>query len=408
MAYHVVFFSAADESGCEDCYNHLKKLKSKKKFEEKDEFLEEFDSDVSEDLVHKVRISLKQNMESVMVFVRGDRPCCVMKTVLNFFDLHFDDNLDLEVECSKVHSANVTSDNASSFSSHTASSSLSPSTSILYSYDGLESMDSTSHPYTSTEPFEQDDEIKGSFISCQKCLSLRSLPPCKVAFHCAKNKRWNQRNTTQKKINCGILFDVPSSASLTFLPDYEHPRLVLILPPSTQATSKEWYLSNRTGFLEGLEVHFLCEYTAFWHLTEDMGHKIYKQNPLSSFKSNKDLSKLVDLALALVQVIQGIPEHQNNARLISPIVTYLIQTYDYLKTSDLYSHSSQCIQNKILVDPTAWLIKNKDRIVTMLSKVLTSAGDGMSDLYFKVSFSFNLKKNHYVNEIQYFINKYHK
>lgn len=392
MAYHVVFFSACDESGCDDCYSYMKKLRNKQRMNEGDEYCEGRELEGCEDVVHKVRISMKQNMESVCVFVRGAKPCCAMKAVLNFIDLHFDDTPDDDTDCSKLHS--TTADTASSFSSHTASSSLSPSTSILYSSDGLGSMASLNHgAHSSSDRLEsgQEEEDKSSFVMCHKCILLRNLQPSKVTYHCASpnrktlNKRWNYcRSGAQKTLSSGVLFEVPSSTVLTILPDYEHPRLVLILPPSTQATSKEWYLFSKTGFLEGLEVHFLCEYTAYWHLTEDLGHKIYKNNPLSNVKSSADLSKLVDLALSLVQVIQGIPEHQNNVRLVSPIVPYLIQTYDYLKSGDLYSQNAQASQNKALSDPTSWLLKNKDRVVTMLSKVLTSAGDGMPDLYFKV------------------------
>ena len=385
MAHHVVFFSSADESGCDTCYNHIKKLARKQFGMEGGDYTESGDLDFSEDLVHKVRVSLKQNMESVVVFVRGSRPCCVMKAVLDFTDLYLDDVPDTDVDCSKLHATPATVDTTSSFSSHTASSSLSPSTSILYSSDGLGSMGSLSHHQTSNEPLDQHDDEKGAFMSCHKCLLLRNMPPSRVAFHSAKNKRWNHRNNSQKVTGSGLMFEVPSSTTLTILPDYEHPRLVLILPPSTQATSKEWYLSSKTGFLEGLEVHFLCEYTAFWHFTEDLGHKVHKQNPLSSSKTNHDLAKLVDLALSLVQVIQGIPEHQNNVRLVSPIVPYLLQTYDYLKAGDIYSYNSPFSHHKALADHSTWLLKNKDRVVTMFSKVLTSAGDGMSDLYFKVA-----------------------
>jgi len=31
------------------------------------------------------------------------------------------------------------------------------------------------------------------------------------------------------------------------------------------------YMFGRTRFLDGFEVHFLCEYTGYWHMTEDVG-----------------------------------------------------------------------------------------------------------------------------------------
>jgi len=31
---------------------------------------------------------------------------------------------------------------------------------------------------------------------------------------------------------------------------------------------------GRTRFLDGFEVHFLCEYTGYWHMTEDAGFSL--------------------------------------------------------------------------------------------------------------------------------------
>ena len=51
----------------------------------------------------------------------------------------------------------------------------------------------------------------------------------------------------------------------------------------------------------------------------------------------------------------------------------LIRMYDYLRNVDMH-----------IQDPHTWLTKNKDRVVTMLTKVLANASDGFPDLYFKV------------------------
>ena len=75
----------------------------------------------------------------------------------------------------------------------------------------------------------------------------------------------------------------------------------------------------------------------------------------------------------MVQVVNGVNERGQNGRLLAPVVADLIKMYDYLRNVDTHIN-----------DPYSWLIKNKDRVVTMLTKVLANASDGCPDLYFKV------------------------
>jgi len=110
------------------------------------------------------------------------------------------------------------------------------------------------------------------------------------------------------------------------LPDYEHPRLVLILPPSPIVSNKDWYMFCKTRFLEGFEVHFLCEYTGYWHMTEDAGYRLSPSAQYSK-KAGNPVSVLLSLALPLIQIIQGIPEHSNNGRLVAPVVADLIKVF---------------------------------------------------------------------------------
>lgn len=399
MSHHMVFFSALDEGGCDDCYYYRRRIRARHSRQEVDSTAtgdySQPQTSQQDEVLHKVHLSLHSRMEGIRVQVRGTSPCCTMKAVLNFLELFLDDVPDDETETSGY------SDATSSSSSHTPSSSLSPSTSILYSSDGLGSFGSLSHGgmgtagATGSGALNDDVEDRDLFLLCPKCVLLRHTQPSRIAYHCISPKRkaickkWHNLGSWGRAVsgdyhfggNGGVIVEVPPTTSLTVLPDYEHPRLVLILPPSSMVTSRDWYLSSKTGFLEGLEVNFLCEYTGYWHLTDDVGYRINRS--LQFAKSTGDqLSKLVNLALPLVQVIHGIPEHSNNARLVAPIIPDLIASYDYLKCGEFHHHGQSHGQHAL--DPTAWLIKNKDRVITMLSKVLTAAGDGMTDLYFKV------------------------
>jgi len=123
---------------------------------------------------------------------------------------------------------------------------------------------------------------------------------------------------------------------------------------------------GRTRFLDGFEVHFLCEYTGYWHMTEDLGFwlgtppQLQRAAPSSSGSSGSAAGKrttqaaaaaggggglgsgsqvavLLNLALSFVQVVHGIPEHANNCRLVAPVVAALLKSYDYLRAVDAHA-----------------------------------------------------------------------
>ena len=121
---------------------------------------------------------------------------------------------------------------------------------------------------------------------------------------------------------------------------------------------------GRTRFLDGFEVHFLCEYTGYWHMTEDVGFWLGTPPQLqraatgsgpSSGSSgtaagkraagsavvgpggSSQVSVLLNLALSFVQVVHGIPEHANNCRLVAPVVAMLLKSYDYLRAVDAHA-----------------------------------------------------------------------
>ena len=370
LSHHIVFFSAVDQGGCDDCYNFRRRIRSKQRHDNC------ADLEVTDDVLHKVHIMIHSRMDAIRVQVRGVSPCCTMKAVLHFLELFLDDVPDEELDSS--------SDGAS-LSSHTTSS-ASPSAvsaSAVYSSDGRGSLaGSISHGAVSEEEDERD-----LFLLCPKCVLLRHAHPGRIAYHCISPKRkaicrkwhnlgsWSRATTGDYRFSSVI--EVPPAASLTMLPDYEHPRLVLILPPSPVVSNKDWYVFSRTRFLEGFEVHFLCEFTGYWHMTDDTGFRLNQSTSFTN-KVGNQMQVLLNLALPLIQIIQGIPEHPPNARLVTPVITELIKMYDYLRSVDVHIH-----------DTNTWLIKNKDRVVNMLTKVLAAAGDGMPDLYFKVNNSLN-------------------
>ena len=76
-----------------------------------------------------------------------------------------------------------------------------------------------------------------------------------------------------------------------------------------------------------------------------------------------------------MQVVQGVNEHAQTCRLVAPVAADLVRMYDYLRAVDA----------PLVHDSYAWLAKNKDRVVAMLTKVLANASDGLPDLYFKVT-----------------------
>jgi hypothetical protein len=126
---------------------------------------------------------------------------------------------------------------------------------------------------------------------------------------------------------------------------------------------------GRTRFLDGFEVHFLCEYTGYWHMTDDVGFWLGPPTTGSGTGTKRgcggagggggpstgggstaagaggagtggnQVPVLLNLALSLVQIIHGIPEYGNNCRFVAPVVAALLKTYDYLRVVDAHAQS---------------------------------------------------------------------
>ena len=301
-----------------------------------------------------------------------------MKAVLNFLELYLDD-----VPDELGTDASSTSDRTS-LNSQAASA-------VSYSTDSRGTLISgNSH---GSGPVDDDDD-RHFFLLCPKCVLLRHAKPERIVYQCTSAKRkaicsrWHNLGSWTRAITGDYRCtnnDLLQQTSLTTLPDYEHPRLVLVLPPSAMVSTKEWYMFSRIKFLEGFEVHFLCENPAYWHMTDNSGFRLHQSASSAARSYSKkaaasspagQIATILGMALPMVQVVQGVNEHSQNCRLVVPVVSDLIKMYEYLRNVDVHVH-----------DPYTWLTKNKDRVVAMLTKVLANASDGLPDLYFKAGSS---------------------
>ena len=323
--------------------------------------------------------------------VRGVSACCAMKAVLSFLELYFDD-----VPNDWVTSLPATADSNSSNASDKASLNSQTASFSSDSRGGSSGGGPHSSALNSFTPQNTEEEDRHFYLLCPKCVLLRHAKPEKISYHQSSGNvkrkaicnKWHNLGSWSRAVTgdyrCTSV-DLHMQSNLVNLPDYEHPRLVLVLPPSLAVSTKEWYMNSRIKFLEGFEVHFLCENPTYWHMTENSGFKLqtqgFRQKVAPTSRKNfgsggNHLSSILSQALSMVQVVQGVNEHNQTSRLIAPVVADLIKMYDYLRNVD--PHTS---------DSYAWLTKNKDRVVTMLTKVLANASDGLPDLYFKAGSS---------------------
>ena len=307
-------------------------------------------------------------------------PCCTMKAVLNFLELYLDDVPDEQTGgCSE---ASTTSLDRASLNSLPASA-ASPSVSAA----GTAHTASANGGGGGGGGLDFDDDERQYFLLCPKCVLLRHARPERIQYQCmtARRKaicsRWHNLGSWSRAVTGDYRYSTVDlhhhlQSSLTSLPEYEHPRLVLVLPPSHAVSVRDWYMFSRMRFLEGFEAHFLCENPAYWHLTDDTGYRLQHSARFVRRVGNQ-MPALLALALPMIQVVQGVNEHAQTCRLVAPVVADLVRMYDYLRAVDApHIHDSY-----------AWLAKNKDRVVAMLTKVLANASDGLPDLYFKVGSS---------------------
>lgn len=372
LANHIVFHTNLDRGGCHDCSRIRRRMR-------KTELCDPDDEDSTpDDPVHKVHIALAPSLTALSVQVRGRSPCCVVKTTIEFLELYIDDvsetdNNNSDVICS-YREANATCRNGFGGQERCSRSETKCSLSSVFSMD-----------------FEDEEEEGGGLevhLLCPKCVLLRNLRPERIRYPVTMSRKraicskwhnlgsWNRVYTGDYR-HTSLDINVP--VGLTSLSEQEHPRLLLLLPPSKSASVRDWYLYRRMKFLEGLELHFLCEYTGFWHLTDDPGYRLTRSGSGSSSggcsiatTKSQLLPVVVQLALPLIQCLQGVGgEYPQNARLLAPVVSQLIRTYECLQNTD----------RRLQQDPCAWLAKHKDRVVSVLTKTLMNANEGPNDVY---------------------------
>jgi len=148
------------------------------------------------------------------------------------------------------------------------------------------------------------------------------------------------------------------------LAEHDHPRLVVVLPTTAQRSAADWYTACQAQFLEGYEARFLCEYTGYWHVVDDVACRFGAVTSSTGARRRRRpedqlLATVLRLALPVIQCLNAVNDHPENARLLAPVITEVVDSYDCLVTADGYHH----------LDPCAWLTRYKDRIVSVLTKV---------------------------------------
>lgn len=371
LSHCVVFFSALDVGRCDDCQGLRSYTRMNRVCKSQD------DSIAHDDVLHKVFIGLQPGMDTVRIKVRGTSPCCIMKMALRFLEQFLDDHHSGEL-ADPLLLLERRSRRSCSYSCSSAD----------YSLNAVNGSPGSIECY----------EDRSFSLLCPKCVLLRDVRPERISHQSmtTRNKavcnKWHNLGSWARAVTGDYRFsslDRPLSLTPTTLPEYEHPRLALLLPPSYDVSLKEWYVTSRMRFLEGFEVHFLCENPTYWHMMDSFGLRLlcHSHSASSSF-CRKDAiagitSALFGLALPMIQLFQGVNEHSQSGRLLAPVVLELMRMYDYLR----------CVDPQTQDDAYSWLSRNKDRLVAMLTKVLANAvinftdGPQQTDVYVKAGAS---------------------
>jgi len=468
----------------------------------------------STNIIHRVHMELGSNLDFVRIQVRGVSPCCVMRSVIDFIDLHLDDfrpstqhpdvlpppysslNIDA-VSCVssmvaqadlRPHAATTNGcspklrpspneQDSSGISSHVLPSFYSRLTSRCTSkgsirYTGpsggggaspsdVGDLDDDDDECGSGDQLQSDDDREDGidarrrlFVVCPKCILLRTVNPERIEYPKQGSRllstsssssypggtrrrkpicrKWHNLGSwarvvtgdyrpTLRGMDGGVnvlanvlpLIAPPSMPTPGLLlngaalPDHEHPRLVLILPPSERLSNVDWYVFSRPRFIDGFDVHFLCEYTGYWHFVNDGGVEFRLGGNGSSTTAATSTSQsvpttvyrgrrpgclgvehqlpvsLLRLAIPMIQCLRGVGEHAVNARMLAPVMGELLNAYDGngSTSSAGYNHRG---------DPSAWLVKHRDKLASMLTKVsLTARFIGIFYIAFFSRSSFN-------------------
>ena len=376
-------------------------------------------------VVHRVRLSLDYQVRSLSVQVRGTSPCCVMHAVIDFIDCYLDDDpvppsssTSTGADTCSVKTTDhiLTNGTALSVSSSKSAWRSRASTISAYRASYCWSRDSINGD---TSLQDDDDEGGGDvdavnafnsgsdearrriYVVCPKCILMRNARPerieypwsfCGTAGAASSLRRrrpicskWHNLGSWARVITgdyrvtaLGLDATVPGwgaspavgggpGTASNSLSELDHPRLLVVLPSSAQRAAADWYTACQTQFLEGFEARFLCEYTGYWHVTDDAAYRFSSASFMTSSTGARRrrrpgdqlLAAVLRLALPLIQCLNAVDEHPENAKLLAPVITELVDGYDLFIAIDGYHQ----------FDPCAWLTRYKDRIVSVLTKV---------------------------------------
>jgi len=368
-------------------------------------------------VVHRVRISLDCQVRSVSVQVRGSSPCCIMHAVIDFIDCIIEDepvpsstSTSAGVDTCSVKTTDHILTNGTTLSVSSSKSAWRSRASTISAYrasycgsrdsvDGDTSMqdeDENGGDVDIINAINSDDTRRRIYVVCPKCILMRNSRPERIEYPWAfcgsasgSSSLRRRRPICSKWHNLGswarvIMGDyrvtalsldsaVPAvvggvGAGSNTVSDFDHPRLVVVLPTSTQRAVADWYTTFQTQFLEGYEARFLCEYTGYWHLVDDAAYRFTSVAALTSSAGSTRrrrrpgdqlLAAVVRLGLPVIQCLNAVDEHPENAKLLAPVITEMVDSCDALVAADGYHQ----------FDPCAWLTRYKSRLVSLLIKV---------------------------------------
>jgi len=274
-------------------------------------------------VVHRVRISLDGDARSLSVQVRGSNPCCVMHAVIDFIDYYLDDD--------PVRALSSTSHGVDTCSVKTTDRILTNGTtpSVTSSKSAWRSRASTISAYRASycgsrdsvngdtsvqddeedandvdtiNAFNSDETRRRIYVVCPKCILMRNARPERIEYPWAfcgssaagssslRRRRpicskwhnlgsWARVITGDYRVTALSLdaaappVDGSAGTGSNTLSDFDHPRLIVVLPLSAARAVADWYTTCQTQFLEGYEARFLCEYTGYWHLVDDVAYR---------------------------------------------------------------------------------------------------------------------------------------
>ena len=117
-------------------------------------------------------------------------------------------------------------------------------------------------------------------------------------------------------------------------PDYEYPRLVLVLPPSVSAAIRDWYLFARASFVEDVDVHLLCENPTYWHFVDGSVYRIRPQatgggggGAAAAAARGRTVGRPVPIQLvALAAAVLRVVACGQSGRLVGAVVAELVRS----------------------------------------------------------------------------------